>query len=108
MGLSNYYLHHSVRPPRCNDLICLIALEIVQLGQNVFFSVGSNIWRSTSLVLSSALETKGVTFAISDSAGHCFCWSRFPLDVISDSGRYFEMSVSVSPGRVSKDPSLIA
>ena len=29
------------------------------------------------------------------------------LVVISDSGRYFEMSLSVSPGRVANDPSLI-
>ena len=59
-------------------------------------------------MFSSDLVAKGVTFSIADSAFHCFFWSRFPLDVISDYGRYFEMSLSVSPGRVTKDPSLIA
>ena len=54
------------------------------------------------------LVDKGVTFAASAAAGRCFCWSRCPFDVISDSGRYFEIILSVSPGHVEKDPSLIA
>ena len=48
-----------------------------------------------------------VTFASDSAAGNYFCWSRCPLVVISDSGRYFEMSFSVSPGHVVEDPSLI-
>ena len=51
---------------------------------------------------------KGVTFAADADAGRCFCWSRCPFDVIYDSGRYFEISFSVSPGHVEKDPSWIA
>ena len=58
-------------------------------------------------MFSSDLVAKGVTFSIAVSAFYCFLWSRFPLAVISDSGRYFEMSLSVSPGRVANDPSLI-
>ena len=54
------------------------------------------------------LVDKGVTFAASDDAGRCFCWSRCPFYVISDSGRYFEICLSVSPGHVEKDPSLIS
>ena len=50
---------------------------------------------------------KGVTFAADAASGRCFFWSRFPFDVISDSGRYFEISFSVSPGHVEKDLSLI-
>ena len=55
-----------------------------------------------------ALVDKCVTFAAVADAGRCFCWSRFPFAVISDSGRYFEMSFSVNPDHVEKDPSLIA
>ena len=51
---------------------------------------------------------KGVTFAAAAAAGRCFCCSRCPFDVISDYGRYFEISFYVSPGHVEKDPSLIA
>ena len=54
------------------------------------------------------LVDKGVTFTDDAAAGRCFCWSRCPFDVISDSGRYFEISFSVSPGHIEKDPSLIA
>ena len=72
------------------------------------FSVGSNIWRSTSLVLSCALVNKGVTFSADDAAGSCLCCYRCPFAVISDSGIYFEISFSLSPGHVEKDPSLIA
>ena len=66
----------------------LIALEIVQLDQNIFLSVGSNRWRSTSLVFSPAFMDKGVTFAAAFVDGRCFCWSRCHFAVISDSGRY--------------------
>ena len=51
---------------------------------------------------------KGVTFAAAATDGHCFCWYRCHFAVISDSGRYFEISFSVSPGHVEKDPYLIA
>ena len=54
------------------------------------------------------LVDKGVTFAAAAAAGRCFCWSRCPFAVISDSGRYFEISFSVSPGHIDKDPSLIS
>ena len=59
-------------------------------------------------MLSPALVYKCVTFASDAAVGRYFCWSRCPLAVISDSERYFEMSFSVSPGHVTKDPSLIA
>ena len=72
------------------------------------FSVGSNSWRSTSLVSSPDLVGKGVTFSADAAAGCSFCWSRCPFDVIYDSGKYFEISFSVSPRHVEKDPSLIA
>ena len=54
------------------------------------------------------LVDKGVTFDSAAAAGRCFFWSRFPFSVISDSGRYLEIGLSVSPGHVEKDPSLIA
>ena len=54
------------------------------------------------------LVDKGVTFVAAAADSHCFFWSRCPFDVISDSGRYFEISFSVSPGHVEKDPSLIS
>ena len=101
-----YCWHHIVRPPRCNYYLCLIALEIFQLGQNIF-SVGSNIWRITSLVFYPDLVDKGVTFAAAATAGRCLCWSRYPFAVISDSGRYFEISFSASSGHVENNPSLI-
>ena len=81
-------------------------IKIFQLGQ--IFSVGSNIWRINSLVFSPALVDKGVTFADADAAGSFFCWSSCPFAVIYDSWRYFEISFSVSPGHVEKDPSLIS
>ena len=59
-------------------------------------------------MFSPALVDKGVTFAAAAAAGCCFCWSRCPFAVISDSGRYFEISLSVSPGHLEKYPSLIA
>ena len=54
------------------------------------------------------LLDKGITFDSAAAAGCCFCWSRCPFDVISDSGRYFEINFSVGPGHVKKDPSVIA
>ena len=59
-------------------------------------------------MFSSDLVDKGVLFAAADVAGCCFCWSRCLFAVISDFGRYFEISFSVSPGHVEKNPSLIA
>ena len=59
-------------------------------------------------MLSPDLVDKGVTFAAAAAAGCCLYWSRFPFAVISDSGRYFEISFSVSPGHFEKDPTLIA
>ena len=59
-------------------------------------------------MFSPSLVYKGVTFAAAATSGRCFCWSRCHFGMISDYGRYFEMSFSVSPGRVEKDPSLIA
>ena len=53
------------------------------------------------------LVDKGVTFAAAAAAGHCFCWFRCIFAVISDSGGYFEIGFSVSPGRIEKDQSLI-
>ena len=50
----------------------------------------------------------GVTFASYDATGFCLCWSRCPLVVISDSGRYFEIIFALIPGHVAKDPLLIA
>ena len=72
------------------------------------FSVGSNIWRSTSLVFSPALVGKGVTFVYASFYEYCLRWYKCPLVMISDSGKYFEISLSVSPGHVAKYPSLIA
>ena len=72
------------------------------------FLVGSNSWRSTSLVFSPALVDNCVIFAAATDAGCFLCWYRCPLDVIHDSGRYFEMSFSVIPGHVAKYPFLIA
>ena len=103
-----YCWHHSGKTPRYNYYLCLIALGIFQLGQNNVFSVGSNIWRNTSLVVSPILVDKGVTFAAAAASGRCFCWSRCLFAVISVSGRYFEIRFSVIPGHVEKDPSLIA
>ena len=54
------------------------------------------------------LVDKGVIFVSDAAAGHCFCWSRCSFSVISDSGRYFEISFSMSPGHVDKDLFLIA
>ena len=59
-------------------------------------------------MFSPELVDKGVTFAPADADGHCFCWSRCPFAVTSDSGRYFEISFSVSTSHVDKYPSLIA
>ena len=59
-------------------------------------------------MLSSALVDRCVTFSAASDNGRCFCWSRCPFAVISDYGRYFETSLSVSPGHVEKDLSLIA
>ena len=54
------------------------------------------------------LVDKGVTFAADAATGRILFWSRCPFAVISDSGRYFEIILSVSPGHIEKDPSLIA
>ena len=54
------------------------------------------------------LVDKGVTFDSAAATGRCLCWYRCPFAVISDSGIYFEISFSLSPGHVEKDPSLIA
>ena len=54
-------------------------------------------------MLSPAFVDTCVTFSSAAAAGHCFCWYRLPFSVISDSGRYFEISFSVSPGHVEKD-----
>ena len=59
-------------------------------------------------MFSPALVDKYVTFTATDSTGRCFWWYRFPFFVISDSGRYFEISFSVSPGDIEKDPSLVS
>ena len=59
-------------------------------------------------MLSATLVDKGVSFAAVDAAGRCFFWSRCLVSVISDSRRFFEISLSVGPGHVEKDPSLIA
>ena len=57
---------------------------------------------------SPALVDKDVKFATDDAANHCFFCSMCPFSGISDSGRYFEISFSVGPVHVEKDPSLIA
>ena len=58
-------------------------------------------------MFSPALVDRGVTFSAAATAGRCFCCSRCPFDVIYYSGRYFDISSSVSPGHVEKYPSLI-
>ena len=58
-------------------------------------------------MFSPGLANKSVTFAANSAAGSCFCWYRCPFAVIYDSGRYFEISFSVSPGHVEKYPYLI-
>ena len=59
-------------------------------------------------MFSPELVDTGVTFSAAADADRCLCWSRCPFAVISDSGRYFEIRLSVSPGHIEKDPSLIA
>ena len=59
-------------------------------------------------MFSPALVDKVVIFASAAAAGRCLYWSRFPFAMISDSGRYFKISFSESPGHVEKDPSLIS
>ena len=59
-------------------------------------------------MFSPTLVDKGVTFAAASAGGSCFCCSRCSFDVISDSERYIEISFSVSPVHVEKDPSLIS
>ena len=54
------------------------------------------------------LVDKGVTFYAAAAVGSCFCWYKCPFAVISDSGRYFEISFSMSPGNFQKEPSLVA
>ena len=51
-----------------------------------------------------SLVSLGDTFAAAAAAGHLFCCSRCPLDVIYYSVRYFEMRFSMSPGHVAKYP----
>ena len=72
------------------------------------FSVGSNIWKGISFVFFLALVALGVTFASDAATDSCFCWSSWPLLVISDSGRYFVIRFFVRPGHVDKYPSFIA
>ena len=55
-----------------------------------------------------ALVDKGVAFAAAAASFSCFLWSRGPFAMIYDSGRYFEIRFSASPGHVEKDPSFIA
>ena len=43
-GVVKYYWHHSGRPSRCYYFLCLIALEIVHLGQ-IFFQLGKRSGR---------------------------------------------------------------
>ena len=59
-------------------------------------------------MFSHAVVDKGVTSAASYTAGRFLCWSRCPLAVIADYGRYLEMVFSVIPGHFAKDPSLIS
>ena len=59
-------------------------------------------------MISPDLVDKGVTFTAAADADRFPCWSRCPFAVIYDSGRYFEIRFSVSPGHVEKNPSLIA
>ena len=54
------------------------------------------------------LVDKGVAFSSAAVAGSWFYCSRFHLSVISDYRINFEIRLSVSPGHVEKDPSLIA
>ena len=58
-------------------------------------------------MFSPVLVDKDVTFSADAAAGRCFCWSRCPFSMISDSRRHFENSFSVNPGHVEKDPSLV-
>ena len=93
-------------PQRCNYFLSLIALEIVQLGQNISFQLcqisGGVLYLRYNLPL-------WINVSYLHSAAGCFlCWSSCPLDMISDYGRYFEISLSVGPGRVAKDSSLLA
>ena len=69
---------------------------------------GSNIRRSTSLVFSPALVDKVVIFSAAAATGNCFFWSRCLFSVISGSGRYSEISFSLSTGYVEKYLSFIA
>ena len=59
-------------------------------------------------MFSPALVDKGVKFSYTDAAGCFYCWYRCPFAVISNYGRYLEISFSVCPGHVEKYPSLIA
>ena len=59
-------------------------------------------------MFSPVLVDKGVIFSEAAAAGRCFFLSRLPFAVIYYYGRYFEVSFSVIPGHVDKDPSLIA
>ena len=59
-------------------------------------------------MLSPDLVDKCVTFADSATTGRCSFCSMCPFAAISDSGRYFEISVSASPVHIEKDPYLIA
>ena len=59
-------------------------------------------------MFSPTLVDKCATLSATAATDRCFCWSKFPLAVISDSGRYFEIIFSLSPLHVAKDPSLIA
>ena len=58
-------------------------------------------------MFSPLLVDKGVKFPADVAAGRCFIWSRCPFAVISNYRRYFEISFSMSPVHVEKDPYLI-
>ena len=85
-----------------------ISLHWKFLSKVRFFLVGSNSWNSITFVFSPVFVVIGITFAAAYYTDRCLCWYRCPLYVISDSGRYFEISFAVSPGHVAKDPSFIS
>ena len=59
-------------------------------------------------IFSPALVSIGFTILAAATTSYCVCWSKWPLEMISDYGRYFVIIFSVRPVHVEKDPSLIA
>ena len=55
-------------------------------------------------MFSTALVDIGVIFVAAVVVGPFVCWSRFPLAVIYDSGRYYEVIFATRPFHVAKDP----